>query len=151
MTLLWQRFLSYKNQSIDLIFRANQWTGFYMIGTCVTNKLNGFVRVLWPLFMDGVQLSQGCRATMRRQFNFLPFSSQEFLVLNWSTSEGWKVELNFEPLSERHKPSKLNFHKKFVMTLEFPKVSLTIREKWCPLEVFRSIFPEWIESNSLLK
>ena len=25
---------------------------------------------LWPLFMDGIQLSQGYRATMRRQFTF---------------------------------------------------------------------------------
>ena len=28
---------------------------------------------------------------------FLPFSSQEYLVLNWSTSEGWKAELTLEP------------------------------------------------------
>ena len=31
--------------------------------------------------------------------NFLPLSSQKFLVLIWSTSEGWKAELNLEPLS----------------------------------------------------
>ena len=30
---------------------------------------------------------------------FLPFSSQEFLVLNGSTVEGWKTELTFEPTS----------------------------------------------------
>ena len=28
---------------------------------------------------------------------FLSFSSQEFLVLSWSTSEGWKAELTLEP------------------------------------------------------
>ena len=27
---------------------------------------------------------------------FLPVSSQEFLVLIWPTSEGWKIESNFE-------------------------------------------------------
>ena len=31
---------------------------------------------------------------------FLPLSSQEFLVLNWSTSDRWKVELNLEPSSD---------------------------------------------------
>ena len=30
---------------------------------------------------------------------FLPSSSQEFMVLNWSTSEGWKAELTLEPPS----------------------------------------------------
>ena len=30
---------------------------------------------------------------------FLSFSSQEFLVLNWSTLEEWKAELNLEPPS----------------------------------------------------
>ena len=36
-------------------------------------KLNCSIKktlTLWPLFMDGVQLSQGCRATTRRQFPF---------------------------------------------------------------------------------
>ena len=28
------------------------------------------LKTLWPLFMDGVQLSQGYRATKRRQFTF---------------------------------------------------------------------------------
>ena len=28
------------------------------------------LKILWPLFMDGVQMYQGCRATTRRQFNF---------------------------------------------------------------------------------
>ena len=30
---------------------------------------------------------------------FLPFSFQEFQVLNWSTLEGWKVELTLQPPS----------------------------------------------------
>ena len=43
--------------------------------------------------MDGVQLSQEYRAIMRRQFTF---SSQDFLLLTYSTLEGWKVELILE-------------------------------------------------------
>ena len=39
VTLSWQRPLSYKNQSIDLQSRANQWTGFYMITAFVMKKL----------------------------------------------------------------------------------------------------------------
>ena len=38
------------------------------------------LKTSWHLFVDGVQLSRGYRATTRRQF--LPFSSQEFLVLS---------------------------------------------------------------------
>ena len=30
---------------------------------------------------------------------FLPLSSQEFQVLNWSTSAGWKAELTLQPAS----------------------------------------------------
>ena len=37
LTLLWRRFLSYKNQSIDLL--CKKWTGFYMIGTSVMKQL----------------------------------------------------------------------------------------------------------------
>ena len=29
------------------------------------------LKTLWPLFMDGVQLSQGCRTSTRRQFGHL--------------------------------------------------------------------------------
>ena len=62
LTLSWRRSLSYKNQPIDLLFldplktsenrkvfwcfqvveRANQWTGFYMIWTSVMKELNIF-------------------------------------------------------------------------------------------------------------
>ena len=38
-------------------------------------------------------------ATSRRQFTFLPFSSQNFLVLILSTSEEWKAESTLEPPS----------------------------------------------------
>ena len=45
-------------------------------------------KTLWPLFMDGVQLSQSYRATSRRQFTFYHLSLQEFLVLIRSVTEG---------------------------------------------------------------
>ena len=51
---------------------------------------------LWPLFMDGVQLLQGY-SHFEEAVYFLPFSSQKFLVLILSTSEGWKAESTLEP------------------------------------------------------
>ena len=43
--------------------------------------------------MDGIQLTQGCIATRRRQFTIYHSDPrpQEFLVLIWSISVGWKV------------------------------------------------------------
>ena len=46
--------------------------------------------------MDGVQLPQGY-SHFDEAVYFLPFSSQNFLVLNLSTSEGWKAESTLEP------------------------------------------------------
>ena len=51
-----------------------------------------------PFFMDGVQLSQGY-SHFEEAVYFLPFSSQKFLVLISSTSEGWKAESTLEPPS----------------------------------------------------
>ena len=48
-------------------------------------------------FMDGVQLSQSNRTTMKRQFTFYHLVPKTFLYL--STSEGWKAELTLEPPS----------------------------------------------------
>ena len=49
-------------------------------------------KTLWPLFiMDGVQLPQGY-SHFEVAVYFLPFSSQKFLVLIQSTTEGWKAE-----------------------------------------------------------
>ena len=47
--------------------------------------------------MDGVQLPQGSH--FEEAVNFLPLSSQKFLVLILSTSEGWKAESTLEPPS----------------------------------------------------
>ena len=48
--------------------------------------------------MDEVQLPQGY-SRFEEAVYFLPFSSQEFLVLILSTSEGWKAESALEPPS----------------------------------------------------
>ena len=50
------------------------------------------------LFMDGVQLPQGY-SHFEETVYFLPLSSQKFLVLILSTSEGWKAESTLEPPS----------------------------------------------------
>ena len=43
------------------------------------------------IFMDTLQLCQACRFSTMRQF--LPPSPQEFLILIWSTFEGWPSQL----------------------------------------------------------
>ena len=48
-----------------------------------------------PFFMDGVQLPQGY-SHFEEAVYFLQFSSQNFLVLILSTSEGWKAESTLE-------------------------------------------------------
>ena len=47
-------------------------------------------------FYDGVQLPQGL-SHFKETVYFLPLSSQIFLVLILSTSEGWKAESTLEP------------------------------------------------------
>ena len=53
---------------------------------------------LWHLFMDGVQLPQGY-SHFKEVIDFLPFSSQTFLVFILLTFEGWKAESTLEPPS----------------------------------------------------
>ena len=48
--------------------------------------------------MDGVQLPQGY-SHFEEAVYFLPLSSQKFLVLILSKSEGWKAESTLEPPS----------------------------------------------------
>ena len=48
-----------------------------------------------PFFLDGVQLRQG-QNHFEEAVYFLPLSSQKFLVLILSTSEGWKAESTLE-------------------------------------------------------
>ena len=49
-----------------------------------TNYINKKKKTLWPLFIDGVQLPQGC-SHLEQAVYILPFSSQKFLVLILST------------------------------------------------------------------
>ena len=53
--------------------------------------------------MDGVQLPQGYKSHYEEIVYFLTINPQKFLVLNWSTLEGWKAEFTLEP------PSSLEF------------------------------------------
>ena len=76
------------------------FTSRIRVGCILLVKLSFTGRILPGFYRSftGIQLSQGCRATTSREY-FLSFSSLEFLVLNWSTSEGWKTELTLEPPS----------------------------------------------------
>ena len=38
-------------------------------------------KTLWPPFMDGVPLSQGCRATSSRQSTFYQFTNSHYYYL----------------------------------------------------------------------
>ena len=49
-------------------------------------------------FLDEIQLPQGYSHSEEAVY-FLPFSSQKFLVLILSISEGWKAESTLEPPS----------------------------------------------------
>ena len=40
-----------------------------------------FKKTLRLLFMDGVQLSQGCKINYQETINFLPLSPHDFLLL----------------------------------------------------------------------
>ena len=40
-------------------------------------------KTLWPLFMDGIQLSQGCRANKRRQYSFNQPRKNERVNWRW--------------------------------------------------------------------
>ena len=57
------------------------------------------IKSLWPLFMDGGSTVSRLQSYYEETFYFLPFISQEFLVLNWSILEGWKAELTLKPPS----------------------------------------------------
>ena len=50
-------------------------------------------------FMDGVQLPQVYKSHYEEIVYFLTMRTQKFLVLKWSTLEGWKAEFNLEPPS----------------------------------------------------
>ena len=61
-------------------------------------------------FMDGVQLPQGY-SHFKDTVYFLPPSSQKFLVLILSSSEGWKAESVLEPPSGfEHSTPRLGIH-----------------------------------------
>ena len=70
----------------------------------LTSKFIFFFFILFYFFMDGAQISQGHRATIRGQFYFtikfpeIPGTHLiNFLVLIWVSLWGWKAESNLEP------------------------------------------------------
>ena len=70
----------------------------------ITRKLK---KTLWPLFMDEVQLSQGYNH-FKKAVYFLLLSSQKYLELLLSNSEGWKAESTLEsPSGFEHKTLEL--------------------------------------------
>ena len=76
---------------VNLEFTQWFWTQdawMWMLGYCS----------IWLRLMDAIQLSQGYRINTKRVCVSLQ-SPQQFLVLIWSTSEGWKSELTLEPPS----------------------------------------------------
>ena len=51
-------------------------------------SLKLLTKTLRPIFMDGVQLSQGYKSRYEERVSFLPLGSQDFLVLIYLASEG---------------------------------------------------------------
>ena len=68
--------------SLHPIKNLPQYNGIVVLCNCIMLK-----KKKKPLFMDGVQLSQGY-SHFEEAVYFLPLSSQKFLVLFLSTSEG---------------------------------------------------------------
>ena len=92
----------YKDAYVNSFFprTARAWNSLPLECFPLTYDLSGFkskktFKTFWPLFMDGVQLPQGY-SHFEEAVYFLPLSSQKFLVLILSTSEGWEAESTLE-------------------------------------------------------
>ena len=79
---------------MDCVFKMFLQTVSDAIPVCSTKK----TLILWPLFMDGVQLPQG-KSHFKEAVYFLTLSYQKPLVLISSTLEGWKAKSTLEPPS----------------------------------------------------
>ena len=66
--------------------------------------------------MDGVQLPQGLSHSEEAVY-FLPLSSQKFLVLILSTSQGWKAESTLKPPGGFEHGTPKAFHDKIQQNL----------------------------------
>ena len=117
MVIIWSKFWQViqkiiKNQHCYFFNLTSMLLMIFYVKTCleflqelsyfnffITGKRLTYLRkILWPLFMDGDQLPQ-CYSHFKEVVYFLPFSSQKFLVLISSTSEGWKAESTLQPPS----------------------------------------------------
>ena len=96
----------------QLICFANQLTGFYMRATQMTTldwnglssdiKLTKFLDEICNFvapFHGWVSTASRLQSRFEEAVYFLSLSSWKFLVLIWSTTEGWKAELTLEPPS----------------------------------------------------
>ena len=70
------------NQKVEMLLLKMSDSENKLLNVCEALK-----KTLWPLFINGVQLPQGF-SHFEEAVYFLPFSSQKFLVLILSTSEG---------------------------------------------------------------
>ena len=100
MTTNWK----YRYCHLKVFFHTNKFTLHYQAELSWLVKFS--FKTLWPLFMDGIQLLQGYRATTRRQLNFYhyaPRNSRYSFVWPWKDerlSRPWShpVALNTGPL-----------------------------------------------------
>ena len=83
-------------------------TFFYLFGTVLFTSCllyfypwKYFIKLkkkpLWPLFCGWCSTVSRLQSHYKETIYFLPFISQEFLVLIWSIYEVWKAELSLEP------------------------------------------------------
>lgn len=85
------------NQSISHIFPIFFLTNASYLATYIALAIQfrhsflfwATVKKIWHLFMDCY------RTTRRRESTFLPFTSQDFLVLSWSASKGYKAHKSY--------------------------------------------------------
>ena len=70
------------------VVNLSNWIIFFKVCVCWTSRIETF----WPFFVDGVQLLQGYRVTMTREF--LPLSLQKFALLK-DLSQPWSLPLVF--------------------------------------------------------
>ena len=109
------------SMSLKYTFNANKWTSshlwlmsmqkIYIFWSVVLVFIMNFVVIVtfhaisgifslkksvWPLFYGWGSTALRLQSHYEETAYFFSFSSQEFLVLNWSTSEGWKTELTLE-------------------------------------------------------
>ena len=118
LTLSWRGPLSYRNQSIDLQSKANQWTGFYMITASVIKELKVFqlyleshrtprkASILWRY----IQLNTitDVFLCILQKFNITILSTVN--IITWDLSNSSKINPQLK-ISKKKKKKKLTHEK----------------------------------------